>query len=168
MRVRAWVHGESGVAMALTLMTLMVLWTISASLVAVVRNEHRDALLALQAQQALWLAEAGVERAAFELERDPDWTDGQGATALQDPAGGWMPLCLDPGARGGCGAVAEALRFPADEPLGQITVRWRPGGCDACVEVRAVGRVRAATRSVVALLQREGGRIRVSRWREEL
>ncbi|MDR7415142.1 MAG: hypothetical protein QN200_01590 [Armatimonadota bacterium] len=161
-------HGESGVAMALTLMTLVVLWTISASLVAVVRNEYRDALLALQAQQALWLAEAGLERAVFELGRDPDWTDAGGATSLRDPGGGWMPLCLDPEARGGCEAVAEGVEFPADEPLGRIAVRWRPGGCEACVEVRAVGRVREATRSVVALLLREEGRIRVSRWREEL
>ncbi|MDR5708462.1 MAG: hypothetical protein QN172_07710 [Armatimonadota bacterium] len=168
MRVRALMRGESGVAMALTLMTLVVLWTISASLVAVVRNEYRSALLALDAQQALWLAEAGLERAIFELGRDADWTDARGATALQDPAGGWMPLCLDPGAEGGCGAAADALEFPAEEPLGRITVRWRSGGCGACVEVRAVGRVRGAARSVVALLRREAEGIRVVGWREEL
>ncbi|MCS7173046.1 MAG: hypothetical protein N0A24_06575 [Armatimonadetes bacterium] len=168
MRVGAWVRGESGIAMALTLMTLMVLWTISAALVAVVQNEYRSALLALHAQQALWLAEAGLERAVFELGRDADWTDTRGATALQDPAGGWAPLCLDPEAEGRCGAPAEDLPAPADEPLGWMAVQWRSGSCGACVEVRAVGRVRRAVRSVVALLRREAEGIRVVGWREDL
>ncbi len=166
--MRAVVRGESGVAMALTLMTLVVLWTVSAALVAVVRHEYRSAALALEAQQALWLAESGVERAAFELGRDPDWTDARGATALLNPSGGWALLCLDPEAEVGCRAPAEEVAFPADGPSGRITVRWRPASCSGCVEVQAWGRTQKAVRSVTALLRREAEGVRVVAWREEL
>ncbi len=166
--MRALVRGESGVAMALTLMTLVVLWTISAALLAVVRHEYRSAALALEASRALWLAESGLERAVFELGRDPDWTDAHGATALLDPSGGWALLCLDPEAEAGCRSPAEEVAFPADRPLGWITVRLRPASCPGCVEVQSTGRMHGAVRSVTALLRREGERIRVVAWREEL
>jgi hypothetical protein len=161
---------ESGVAMALTLMTIVVLVTISAGLVAVARNEVHSARLGEASRTALALAEAGVERALFELRRDPDWSDAEGATALRTDTGEF-PLCLDPTARGGCGAPARDLPFPAEEPLGWVTVELRTSGepgCEGCLALRATARAAHASRRIEVVVRRDGGAVWIVRWREEL
>lgn len=169
MRLRALLD-ESGVAMAMTLMTVVVLVTLSAGLVAVARNELHSASVSAASRTALALAEAGLERALFELRRDPDWSDAEGATALRTD-GGEFPLCLDPTARGGCGAPARDLPFPAEEPLGQMTVELGPADeprCAGCLVVRATGKLVRASRRIAVVVQRVEGAVRVVLWREEL
>jgi len=167
---RTFVADESGVAMALTLMTIVVLLTISAGLVAVARNEVRTARLGEASRIAFALAEASLERALFELRRDPDWSDAEGATALRTDAGEF-PLCLLPTARGGCSAPAQDVPFPAEEPLGRVTVElltWGEPGCEGCLGVRATAQVAHASRRIEAVVRRDGQALRIVRWQEEM
>ncbi len=165
-----FVADESGVAMAFTLMTIVVLLTISAGLVAVALNEVHTAYLGEASRMAFALAEASLERALFELRRDPDWSDAEGATALRrDP--GAFPLCLDPEALSGCSAPAQDMPFPAEEPLGRVTVElltWGEPGCQGCLKVRATARVAHASRRIEAVVRRDGQAVRIVRWQEEL
>ncbi|MDR5684495.1 MAG: hypothetical protein QN163_10825 [Armatimonadota bacterium] len=166
---------ESGLALVVTLAATVVLLAVSATLVAVARNEYRLAALAQTSRQALAVAEAGLERGLFELRRDSNWTDATGATALSSGPS-WSPLCLAPDAAPPCDeARAVDVPFPGTDPLGTFTVELAkigadpPLGCDAttCMRLRASGRVRGSARVVQAVARRVAdAAVEVQEWRE--
>jgi hypothetical protein len=164
----------AGLVFALAVMLLAALAAQAA--LAVLAYEAKASSTARESAAAFQVAEAGLERAAFELARDPDWADLRGATALLDPSGAqWRPLCLDPDSGGACTLAAEATAFPAADPLGTFTVqlKLRTGpecGPDGCVCVRSTGRARSAARRVEAVLTRAraGEPVRLVGWREVL
>ena len=164
----------AGLVFALAVV-LLVAMAAQAALV-VLAFELKAASNARDSSWAFQLAEAGAERAVFELSRDPDWTDQGGATALvaqvQD---GWAPVCLDPDSRGTCPTPATAVLFPAGEPLGSFEVLWRAWtgpecGPEGCVCLRSTGTAGAAARRVEVVLARAGPGtpVRTLDWREVL
>lgn len=167
------VADERGAALLFTVAVTLLVTLAVYAIVAVVVHEGRAGAAFRDSVLAFLVADAGLERAVFELRRDPNWADGQGATALLSAAGAAGPLCLDPQARGACPLPAESVPFPAQESLGTFTVRVAPHGdprClgPACVCVRSIGQAGGAVRRVEAVLTREGPEapVRVVGWRE--
>jgi type II secretory pathway component PulK len=65
-------RGEAGLALALVLLTINVILIVTATLVAIALNEYQAAAGGERSRQAFQLAEAGLEKAIYELKRDPD------------------------------------------------------------------------------------------------
>ncbi len=170
------VHDEGGAGLVFTLAVLLLVAMAGQAALAVLAHEAKATATAADSLTAFQVAEAGLERAAFELARDPDWTDRRGATAVLDRAGGgWSPLCMDPRADGGCTRPADSVPFPSSAPLGTFRVRlrlWWGAGCglEGCLCVWSTGTARAATRRVESVLTRPSpdDRVRVVSWREVL
>ncbi|MDR7482739.1 MAG: hypothetical protein QN203_09555 [Armatimonadota bacterium] len=149
--------GEAGLALALVLLTINVILIVTATLVAIALNEYQAAASGERSRQAFQLAEAGLEKAIYELKRDLDWTDSGASAAatrnLNDPRE-WAPLW------DGSANLVDTP-FPAGATIGEITVELCrddnfgdgngcPGvpaptvaGCtpNACIWVRATGRI---------------------------
>lgn len=150
-----WLKDESGMAMAITLATIILNLIISGTLVALALNEYHTAALGEKSRQAFQLADAAVEKAVFELQRDPEWDDGAGATADHTPGDTttWYRLYDDAG-------YVDNVNFPLASPLGQISVRLRAAasgevpGCNSetCIWIRGTGRVKSASRRIEVLL----------------
>ncbi|MCS7236429.1 MAG: hypothetical protein RMM30_10715 [Armatimonadota bacterium] len=176
MGVRKVPWGQEGAALVFALAVLLLVALAAHAALAVLAYEARASATARESAAAFQVAEAGLERATFELARDPDWRDARGATALADPSGvEWRPLCLDPGSDGACRVSAESVAFLAGDPLGNFTVRMklRAGtecGEEGCVCVRSTGQARGAVRRVEAVVSRDraGEPVRVVAWREVL
>ncbi|MCL6554071.1 MAG: hypothetical protein K6W08_13255 [Firmicutes bacterium] len=161
--------GEAGLALALVLLTINVILIVTATLVAIALNEYQAAAGGERSRQAFQLAEAGLEKAIYELKRDPDWTDSgaaAGATKNLTAARQWRPLW------DGSADLRDAA-FPAGAPIGTVTVELCrdddfsdgtgcPGvpapavpGCTSsvCIWVRATGRIAGlASRQIEFLL----------------
>lgn len=165
---------QRGAALVFALAVMLLVAVAAQAALAVLVHEVRASATYREAAAAFQLAEAGLERAIFELGRDPDWADPAGATALLHPASpAWAPLCLDPGADGRCTAPAEDVAFPATAPLGRFGVRLklRTGaecGREGCVCVRSTGLAGGAARRVEAVVTRAepGSPVRLLAWRE--
>jgi len=170
------VRSEQGAALVFALAVMLLVALAAQAALAVLAYEARAAATGKDATAAFQLAEAGLERAVFELRRDPDWTDRGAATAATDPLRtGWAPVCLDPGADGSCASPADSVPFPAADPLGRFTVRVkrRVGpecGPEGCLCLRSTGVAANAVRRVEAVLTRaeRAGPVRVVAWREVL
>jgi len=145
---------ESGVALAVTLVTIFLMVVVSGTLVALAMNEYQTAQVSQESRQAFQVTEAAVGKAMFELGRDGNWDDSSGATQFHTPGDTttWYDLY------DGSAAVVNAP-FPASSPLGQITVQLRGAssadalGCspEACIWLRATGRVAKASRRIEVL-----------------
>lgn len=146
---------ESGVALGLALVTISLMVVVSGTLVALAMNEYQTAQAGQESRQAFQVTEAAIEKAMFELARDGDWGDSSGATQFHTPGdtATWYSLY------DGSAAVVNAP-FPSSSPLGQITVQLREAssgdanGCSpqACIWLRATGRVAKASRRIEVLL----------------
>lgn len=158
MKFRRWLEAlrdTSGVALAMTVAVVLLILTVSATLYAAVLNEYQTAVVAEESRQALQIAEAGVEKAIFELKRDLDWSDSAAATQEHTPGDTTTWYRLWDGA-----AYVDAINYPGAAPLGAISVHLRGAasadypGCNAetCVWVRATGRVRSAARRITVLM----------------
>ncbi len=167
------VRSEGGAALLFTVVVALLMTLAAHAVVAIVLHEGRASAIFRDSLSAFQVAEAALERAVFELRRDGNWQDDQGATALLGAEGGEALLCLDPDARGICSMPAESVPFPAQEPLGTFTVRVVvppsprcPG--PSCVCVWAVGHAGRAVRRIEAVLAREGPQapVRLVGWRE--
>jgi hypothetical protein len=140
------------VALFVTLVTIFLMVVVSGTLVALATNEYQAAQAGQESRQAFQVTEAAIEKAMFELGRDGDWDDSSGATRFREP-GKWYPLY------DGSDSVVDAP-FPSSSPLGRITVELRGAsssdadGCSAqaCIWVRATGRVGKASRRIEVLL----------------
>ena len=166
-------EGGAALVFALAVMLLVALGTQAA--LAVLAYEAQATAAGRNSLGAFQLAEAGLERAIFELRRDPDWSDRKGATALVRPGAGWVLLCLDPASDEACTELAERTPFPSSDPVGRYTVRIRQRrgeecGGEGCVCVRSTGEAAGTMRRVEGVLTRpeRGGGIRVLAWREVL
>ncbi len=176
MQAQSVVRDQGGAGLVFTLAVLLLVAMAGQAALAVMAHEAKATATSVDSLTAFQVAEAGLERATFELVRDPDWSDRRGATALLDRAGGgWSGLCLDPGADGVCARAADAVPFPQDGLLGSFRVRLRvwPGeGCgpEGCLCVWSTGTARSATRRVESVLTRASPqeRVRVVSWREVL
>lgn len=157
---------EAGVAMALVLVVTLLVSLVSATLVALAMQEYQTAATAHSSRQAFQAAEAAVEKAIFELKRDPDWDDSAAATRNLPASGMWRPLW------DGAADVVDR-DFPAGAPVGRITVEvcrydgstYCPGTVNpvvasctpaTCIWIRATGRVASASRRIEVLLGRIG------------
>lgn len=146
---------ESGVALFVTLVTIFLMVVVSGTLVALAMNEYQTAQVSQESRQAFQVTEAAVGKAMFELGRDGNWDDSSGATQFHTPGDTTTWYALDDGSA----AVVNAP-FPASSPLGQITVQLRGAssadamGCspEACIWLRATGRVAKASRRIEVLL----------------
>lgn len=167
---------QTGAGLVFALAVMLVVAVTCQAALAVVAYELRATAQFRDASWAFQVAEAGAERAMFELRRDPDWTDQAGATAIVGQAeDGWAPLCLDPDSEGHCSNPSVSVPFPAAEPLGTFTVLVKPGlgsqcGPEGCLCVRSTGSAGPAVRRVeVALTRAEPGKpVKVVSWREVL
>ncbi|MDR7400013.1 MAG: hypothetical protein QN144_12000 [Armatimonadota bacterium] len=176
MRQGGSLHEETGAGLVFALVVMLLVAIAAQAALAVLAYEAKAAATARDAVAAFQVAEAGFERAVFELARDPDWTDRRGATSLLGVGGsGWALLCLNPGADGACTQPADFTAFPATHPLGTfvVSLKARAGpecGEEGCVCVRSTGRAGIATRRVEGVLARDrpGQPVRVVGWREVL
>lgn len=167
---------ETGAGLVFALVVMLLVAIAAQAALAVLAYEAKAAATARDAVAAFQVAEAGFERAVFELARDRDWTDRRGATALLGVGGsGWAPLCLDPGSDGACTQPADSTSFPAADPLGAFSVSLKARaapecGEEGCVCVRSTGRAGTATRRVEGVLARAapGDSVQVLGWREVL
>ncbi len=165
---------QAGAGLVFALVVMLLVAIAAQAALAVLAYEARAAATARDAVAAFQVAEAGFERAVFELARDPDWTDRRGATALLGVGGtGWAPLCLDPGSDGSCTQPADSTSFPAANPFGTfaVSLKARAGsecGEEGCVCIRSTGRAGSAARRVEGILARAapGEPVRVLGWRE--
>lgn len=176
MAVRGLAGDQTGAGLVFALAVLLLVAMASQAALAVVAYELKATAQFRDASRAFQVAEAGAERAVFELGRDPDWTDRAGATALVGQAeNGWAPLCLDPGSEGHCSSPSASVPFPTAEPLGNFTVLVKRGlgpqcGPEGCLCVRSTGSAGAAVRRVEVGLTREqpDKPVKVVSWREVL
>ncbi len=176
MKEQGMLCDQRGAGLVFALAVVLLVAMAAQAALAVVAFELKAAGNTRDSSWAFQLAEAGAERAVFELSRDPDWTDLGGATALLDQAeDGWAPVCLDPASWRTCPTPATSVPFPSGEPLGSFQVLWkpRPGpecGPEGCVCVRSTGTAGSATRRVEVVLARTGPGIavRTMDWREVL
>jgi hypothetical protein len=167
---------QRGAGLVFALAVVLLVAMAAQAALAVLAFELKAAGNTRDASWAFQVAEAGAERAVFELSRDADWTDQAGATALLGQAeDGWAPVCLDPDSRGTCPTPATSVLFPAGEPVGSFQVVWRPRtgpecGPEGCVCVRSTGNAGSAARRVEVVLARAGtgAPVRTVYWREVL
>lgn len=95
---------DSGVALGLAVILVVLLGVMAAGLLAVVRSDLESVVAANRGQGAFWLADAGAQAAAAQLraDADPEHYDAQGADNAQwarvspDGAPG-KTLVLEPG-----------------------------------------------------------------------
>jgi len=170
MRFRQSVASEAGVALALTLAFVLVGTIIAGTLVASALNEYQSARLSERSRQTFQITEAGVEKAIFEVRRDPDWDDNVGATAHPSHVSGdtttWYPLSDDPTATTASPSTVYVVNrsFPSSAALGQITVELRgassgdAAGCapESCIVIRGTGRISGTSRRIEVLVAKLG------------
>ena len=159
---RARRNGESGMAMAVVLFTVILVMIVSGTLVALAMNEYQLAGSAETSRQGLMLAEAGIELGIHRLKLDSDWGDSTGATGGVVNNGEWYYL------RDGLTPVSER-DFPVSNPIGKVSVEVCrssaspcPGavnsasveGCDSqtCIWLQATGKVGRSTKRIQVLL----------------
>ncbi|HPM82962.1 MAG TPA: hypothetical protein PLF81_19800 [Candidatus Anammoximicrobium sp.] len=65
-------HGR-GVILAAVLLSLLVVMMLGAELTEAIVQHHRQSRLAEDRQQALWIAESALQRAAHALAKSPDY-----------------------------------------------------------------------------------------------
>jgi hypothetical protein len=138
--VRCDIHRENGVALVLALMTLLLLTGLGAALVLTTSSEIAIAAAFRTSIEALYAADAAVERAIGDLRAAPDWNpvlSGASRSAFIDgspgvrtlPDGSTLDLsrivnmlnCNDPDV---C-SDADMDEVRADRPWGPNNPRWR-------------------------------------------
>jgi hypothetical protein len=132
-RIRARLTNEEGTALILALMSMMLLTALGAAVVMVSRTETMIASNYKNSQEALYAADAAVERVVQDLLMVPRWNDilsgsmqssfNDGAMTAQKtlPAGGRIVLCCGPGS-----ATAELQALTDTANLwGANNPQWR-------------------------------------------
>jgi len=133
---------EAGIAMILALTVMLILSMIVVALASLAVSEYSTAATLDRSTQALLAAEAGQELAISLLRGDTDWSDN--ATAA------WQPI-----------SIGQPQAFPVvGTAVGTFNVQVRlPAGLNPItnIEVRAIGQVRGATRTIQFTLHRVSG-----------
>lgn len=160
-------QGESGIALAAVLVTILITFIVSGTLVAVAMNEYQTANGAERSRLAIQVTEAGIEVGVYEVKRDSVWDDTSAATKNVTAAGQWFPLW------DGAADITNR-QFPSASPVGTVTVevcRYDAGtacpgvpgaptitGCapEVCIYLRSTGRVEGMSRQIEALLGKFG------------
>jgi Tfp pilus assembly protein PilV len=140
-RLQGLAHDESGIAMMLALTVMLILSMVVVALAGLAVSEYSTAATLDRSTQALLAAQAGQELAISRLRGDADWSDNAAAT--------WQAID---------GNQPEA--FPVAAPVGTFNVQVRqPSGLNATgnIEVRSIGQVRGATRTIQFTLHRVSG-----------
>lgn len=131
-----------GVVLVLAVLVTSVVSALALGLAIIVSASQLAAGRGAEGAALLNAAEAGLELAAYELARRPDWNqvlsgvvvasaaDGAPAGARIIPAGGWVSLTgetnqLNCGRTGPC-SQAELAAFTPDRPWGANNPVWRP------------------------------------------
>lgn len=123
-------RGESGVALGLAVIVVVLIGVLAAGLLAVVRGDLEGAIQTNRGQRALHLADAGAQAAASQLRADaaPDHYDADGADntvwASVSPDGGTPGETLAPG--GGAATVTIRYLLPARTAAQQRDQRYAP------------------------------------------
>ena len=123
-------RGESGVALGLAVIVVVLIGVLAAGLLAVVRGDLEGAIQTNRGQRALHLADAGAQAAAAQLRADahPDHYDADGAGntgwAHVSPDGGTPGETLAPG--GGTATATIRYLFPARTAAQQRDGRHAP------------------------------------------
>lgn len=126
---RPW-RDESGVALGLAVILVVLIGVLAAGLLAVVRSDLEGTIQTNRGQRALHLADAGAQAAAAQLraDSDPDHFDADGADnsgwAYVSPDGGPPGETLAPGE----GAATVTIRYltPARTAAQQRDGRYAP------------------------------------------
>lgn len=126
-RLRARLRNEDGTALIIALMSMMLLTALGAAVVMVSRTETAIANNYRNSQEALYAADAAVERVVQDLLMVPRWNDilaGSTQSAFNDgtmtsqkalPAGGRITLC--------CGAGTATAELQAETDTADM---WGP------------------------------------------
>jgi hypothetical protein len=134
-------HDESGFAMLLALTVMLILSMISVALAGLAVSEYSTAATLDRSTQALLAAQAGQELAISQLRVDADWSNNATAT--------WQAIDAN-----------QPEAFPVLVPVGTFNVQVRqPTGLNPTgnIEIRSIGQVRGATRTIQFTLHRVSG-----------
>ena len=129
MIVRPW-RDESGVALGLAVILVVLIGVLAAGLLAVLRSDLEATARANGGQRALHLADAGAQAAAARLraDADPAHYDAAGADnsgwAHVPPDGGWPGETLT--LEGGAASVTVRYLLPAGTAAQQRNGRYAP------------------------------------------
>lgn len=132
-RLHARLSNQDGSALIIALMAMMLLTALGATVVMVSTTETRIAGNYRDSQEALYAADAAVERVVQDLLQIPRWndiltgtaqsgfTDGSSTSPITLPGGGTMTLC--------CGTNTATAQLQADTDTlnlwGANNPRWR-------------------------------------------
>ena len=177
----SWRRGndERGVALVLTLMSIVLLLALGGALVAVIATETTIAARFRDGLQAFYAADAGIARALVDL-RTADWNEARAGTSKSSFADDSVDLVA---ARRDLDAIAEALGWQpyaygrlsamlpgaaADERLSVVVwVAADPGGDDNLIVVRSHAYGPQGVRRIVeTTVEQTGDGPRVATWRE--
>jgi len=133
-RTRSPVSSESGFAMIMALVVVLVLWLITLAMANLAVSEYATAAGTERSTQAFLAAEAGIERTIADLSADADWEDGLGVDAGVTTA--WtlryQDILLNNGAQ-----FSVWLRDPNTGP-----------NVSSAMQIRAIGEARGAVRTI--------------------
>ena len=174
---RTW-PDESGVALGLAVIVVVLIGVLAAGLLAVVRGDLEGTIQTNRGQRAMHLADAGAQAAAAQLRAaaNPDLYDADGPDNT-----GWAYLSPDSGAPGETlapgaeGAARVTIRYliPAKTTAQQRDGRYAPERVPAGLSdypdrdfflVVSEGTVGGTRRKVEVILRASGGSGEVAQW----
>lgn len=175
--IRRYRRDESGVALGLAVIVVVLIGVLAAGLLAVVRGDLEGTIQTNRGQRALHLADAGAQAAVAQLRADanPDHYDADGTDnsgwAYVSPDGGTPGVMLAPG--GGGARVTVRYLIPARTAAQQRDGRYAPERVPAGLPdypdrdfflVVSEGTVRGARRKVEVIVEASGGSGEVAQW----
>ncbi len=156
--LRAAHASQSGIVLIQVIAFSILLAMITFALVNLTISEYATATTADRAMRALFIADAGAERAITVLRADSNWNDGVGADKNANNSS-WQPL-YDQYQSGGAGnAVSQTYPAGGGSASGQYSLyvkRPAAGTYNPAdnIWIRAIGQAGSATRSIEVLLHR--------------
>jgi hypothetical protein len=156
--MRAAHAGESGIVLIQVIAFSIILAMITFALVSLSISEYATANSADRAMRALFIADAGVERAITVMRADSNWNDGVGADKNATNTS-WQPL-YDLFQAGGAGnAVNQVYPAGGGPGSGQFSIYVQRPGAGSYnpadnIWVRVVGQAGTSSRSIELLLHR--------------
>lgn len=110
-----------GVVLMFALVALIVASTILLAVLKTVAVQHRRIEASMYQEQARWLAESGLEKAALQLSQNADYT-GESWTIAADKLdgvhSGLVVVTVEPGESPGRVAIRSQAQFPSADPTG--------------------------------------------------
>lgn len=175
--IRRFRRDESGVALGLAVIVVVLIGVLAAGLLAVVRGDLEGTIQTNRGQRALHLADAGAQAAVAQLRADPnaDHYDaggpGNSVWAYVSPDGGAPGVTLAPG--GGAARVTVRYLIPARTAAQQRDGRYAPERVPTGLPdypdrdfflVVSEGTVGGTRRKVEVILESSGGSGEVVQW----